>query len=464
DPTAYDPAKAVQIQTGAGLTRGSIIPGSGDPFNGIVQEGSGIPAGFSEHRKNQVSPRFGFAWDPLGDGKTSVRGGFCTFFERYRQNVANFDGLGNPPLAYTPNLFAGSINDLSPALIAGGTRFPVSVQSPDKNGKIPTVYSWSIGVQRQLPAKMALDVAYEGNTVRHLIYQKNINQLPLGTTTGPSNPLPGANGVQDAVRPFKGYQSVQIQENGASSNFHSLQTRLSRRFSSRLTANVNYTWSKAISEVDADDNGAGNRYFLDRRRDRGPATFDRTHVLNIDYVYNLPDLGSRSFNNAFGRGLLDGWEISGITRFQSGLPLTVTSNGNPGTLGGAVRADYLGGPVYPSTRSPLQWFNPLVFGRPQDGTLGNAGRGILRGPRINNWDISLFKNTRVRERLNMQLRLEAFNALNHTQFFGVNTGINVPGTAATGPLPVTAASRGTTGQITSTRDQRQIQLSLKMIF
>src|SRR5262249_41015138 len=159
------------------------------------------------------------------------------------------------------------------------------------------------------------------------------------------------------------------------SNFHSLQTRLSRRFSSRLTANVNYTWSKAISEVDADDNGAGNRYFLDRRRDRGPATFDRTHVLNIDYVYNLPDLGSRWLNNGVGRALLDGWEISGITRVQSGLPLTVTSNGNPGTLGGAVRADYLGGALYPADKTRFEWFNPLVFARPKDGTLGNTGRG-----------------------------------------------------------------------------------------
>jgi hypothetical protein len=462
DPTAYNPANAVRLQTGPGLTKGSIIPGSGNPFNGIVQEGSGIPQGFSEHRKNQVSPRFGFAWDPSRDGKTSVRGGFGIFFERIRQNVANFDGLGNPPLAYSPQLFAGNIDQLGPPLIAGGIRFPVTVQSPDKTGKIPTVYSWSIGVQRQLPGRTAIDVAYEGNTVRHLLYQVNINQLPLGTTTGPSNPLPGANGVQNAVRPFLGYSTVQLQQDAANSNYHALKARLSRRFAKSFTANVNYTWSKTLDNVDSDSSSIA--YFLDRGREWGPASFDRTQVLNIDYVYNLPNIGTRSLNNVAGRAILDGWEISGITRFQTGLPLTVGSNGNPGTLGGGVRADYIGGPVYPAQQTALQWFNPLAFARPQDGTLGNTRKGILRGPGINNWDISLFKNSRIGETVTAQLRIETFNVFNHTQFFGVSTGINVPGSGATGPIPVTPATQGQAGQITNTRDQRQVQLSLKLIF
>ncbi len=458
DPARYDPAKAVRIDTRSGLRNGSIIPGSGDPFNGMVEEGSsGIPLGFAKHRRNQVSPRFGFAFDPFGDGKTSIRGGFGTFFERIRQNVNSFDGLGNPPLAYLPNLYGGNIDSLSPALISGGTRFPVSIAAFDSNGFIPTTYAWSLGIQRQLPWRSSLDVAYVGNTARHLQYRKDINQLPLGTTTSTSI-LRDANGTQNAIRPYKGYTNVNFTDFGANSNYHALQARLTRRFAENLTANVSYTWSKAFSIVDGDGTGIG--YYLNRQREYGPAGFDRTHIFTADYVYLLPKFGTNLSNRPAARVLLDGWEVSGITRFWTGPPLTITANGNPGTLGSGVWADYLGGALYPSTRSRFEYFNPLVFGRPLDGQLGNTGKGILRAPGINNWDFSVFKNTKITERVNSQLRFEFFNIFNHTQWAGINTGVS----GANPGSPVTAATRGTSGQVSSTRDPRNIQLSLKLSF
>jgi hypothetical protein len=213
----------------------------------------------------------------------------------------------------------------------------------------------------------------------------------------------------------------------------------------------------AQTEVDGDVLG----YHLDRDREWGPADFDRTQVFTFDYVYELPNLGSKAFDNAFGRKLLDGWQISGITRFWGGFPLTVGSNGNPGTIANTgTRADYLGGATEPGTKSRLEYFNPLVFGRPVDGSLGNTSKGLLRGPGINNWDISIFKNTRIGERANVQFRFEMFNVFNHTQWAAISTNISVPNPGQA----VTTATRGNTGSVTSTRDPRTIQLGLKVYF
>ncbi|MBX5495175.1 MAG: hypothetical protein IRZ15_07550 [Bryobacteraceae bacterium] len=460
DPARYDPAQAVQIETARGATQGSIIPGSGDPFNGMVQEGSpGVPKGFSKHRWNQVSPRFGIAIDPFGDGKTSIRAGGGIFWERIRQNNLNFDGLGNPPLAFNPSIFAGNIDDVSPALLAGGVRFPQGIRAWSAEGKNPTIYSWSVNIQRQLPGQTSVDIGYIGNLGRHLMDVRDINQLPLGTTIN-TPILSDANGVANAVRPYRGYTSILFTDFGSNSNYNALQVRVSRRFSANLTFNMNYTWSKALGYTETDTEDIG--YFLDRRRNYGPLDYDRTHVFNMDYVYLLPKFGTRIGHPA-ARLILDGWQISGITRFSSGRPLTVTLGGNPGTLGGGVRADYLGGDIFEgtgqiSTANPM-YFNPFRFARPPEGTLGNTANGIFRGPGINNWDMSLFKNTRISERVTAQLRFEFFNVFNHTQWDGINTSRTLPN-----PGPVTEATRGQLGEITSSRDPRNIQLGLKIYF
>jgi hypothetical protein len=453
-PEAYDPAQAVSIFTGSGVLRGSIVPGSGNFFNGMVEEGSeGFPKGAIDPTVN-LAPRVGFSWDVTGNGSTAVRGGFGIFYERYRQNNLNFDGLGNPPLAYTPRLFGGNVDQISPALVNSGVRFPVTATGASREGHPPRTYSWYAGVQRQLPWRLAIDAAYVGNRGASFAYIRNINQLPLGYTL--ANPPP--NNTPDAVRPHRGYTAVNVIEFGAESEYHGLQARLTRRFGERFTANVGYTLSRALDHVDADNTAIG--YYLDLDREWGPSGLDRLHQFTLDYVLQLPNVGSRWVNNAAGRAVLDGWQLSGISRFWSGTPLTISSNGNPGTTGGGVRAEYLGGDLYPAEQTRLQWFNPLVFGRPADGTLGSTPKGFLRGPGINQWDISLFKNTRIGNRINTQLRLEMFNAFNNVQFNGINTGVNVPNAGQ----PVTDATRGSLGQVTTYRAPRQIQAGLKVYF
>ncbi|MCX6626165.1 MAG: carboxypeptidase-like regulatory domain-containing protein [Candidatus Solibacter sp.] len=458
DPGRFNAAKAVTIDTSNNLTKGSIVSGSGDPFNGIVQENTqGIPAGFGFHHKNQVSPRIGFAWSPAKNGKTAVRGGFGTFFERMRQNVNNFDGMGNPPLVYTPSIFSGKVDALSAAVIANGTRFPVAISTFNQAMNTPTVYSWSLGVQQQIAKTFSLDVSYVANVARHLQYRMDLNQLPLGTTTAAGNTvLKDANSVTDAVRPYKGFTNINYTDFGANSSYNSFQMRASRRFSKTLTLNVNYTWAKSLGIVDSDTTVID--YYRDRHRQWGPSGFDRKHVLGVDYVFYVPKLARGTLNHKAMRGLMNGWQLSGVSRIWTGLPMTVTSNGNSGTLGGGVRADYIGGDLYPETKTRDAYFNVFAFGRPVDGSLGNTGKGIIRGPGLVNFDTSLFKNFKMNEGRSLQFRLETFNTMNHTEWYGVNMAAN----GSNAGQPVTQASRGTGGQVTSTRDARNVQLSLKI--
>ena len=471
DPSRYDPAQAVGINTASGNQFGSILPNSGNPYNGLIQEGSnGSPLGFAKHRYNNWGPRLGFSWDPTGQGKTAIRGGGGIFYERIRQNVNSFDALGNPPLTYTPTLYSGNIDNLSPALTSGGTQFPVRVITISGQGKIPTIYSWSFDIQHQFSRSTALDVGYVGNAASHLSYALDLNQRPLGYTTN-NNRLANVNQSEDALRPFLGYKQVNFTDFGANSNYHALQVQLTRRFSKDVFISANYTWSRAMDQADDDTNPIFNSF--DRRGQYAPAGFDRTHTFTVNYVYTLPLLQNR---NALVKYTLGGWEFSGITRFWSGTPFSpLCGNCNPGNLDGGgqgrysvsgtnyggARLDYAGGELYPATQTVQQYINLAAFARPAEGTQGSLGRNALRGPGINQWDISLFKNINFTENVKFQLRLETFNTFNHTQFAGINNvfSINAPGLLAS-----SLSSGSTAGQINSTRNPRNVQLGIKFYF
>jgi hypothetical protein len=429
---------------------------------------NGTPRGFVQHRANNWGPRVGFAWDPTGDGRTAIRGGGGIFYERIRQNVNSFDALGNPPLTYTPTLYNGNIDALSPSLATNGTLFPTVLNTPAQSGNIPTIYSWSFDIQHQFTRSTALTIGYVGNAAAHLAYARDLNQRPLGYTTS-SNILQTVNRADNALRPYRGYGQIRFTDFGANSNYNALQVQLTRRFTRDIFISANYTWSRAMDQVDDDTNPIPNAF--NRRGEYAPAGFDREHTFTVNYVYTLPTLNDR---NSFIKYTLGGWEVAGITRFWSGTPFSVLStSSNPGNLDsatygqytvagtvfGGIRADYVGGQVIPDNKTWQRYFNPSAFARPADGTMGNLGRNAFRGPGINQWDISLFKNINITENVRFQLRLETFNTFNHTQFAGINTTLSLSTPGQIAPLVA-----GSTGQVNSTRDPRNVQISAKFYF
>jgi Carboxypeptidase regulatory-like domain/TonB-dependent Receptor Plug Domain len=496
EPKAYNPAQAVSINTAPNVpgqtpTQGSIIPGSGNPYNGMIQEGTnGLPKGGLNFRWNNFGPRLGFAYDVFGDGRTALRGGFGIFYERYQQNVFNFGGISNPPLVYTPIIYGGNIGNISPGLVNGAPLRPASgVLSSDRPGNIPTTYGYNLGLQRELPYKMAFDMSYVGNAARHLLYNQQLEQLPLGYTT--STPiLSTVNNVTQAILPYKGYSSIYFNRFGAGSAYNALQVKVMRRFSDRFTFNADYTWSKAIDLDDVDNDQNAFPDYTQLKKFYAPAGFDRRNTFNFQYVYNLPDF--KRFNKAVQLSA-GGWEFSGVTQFWSGTPCLSSSNptndtcdlfssGNLGTgggnqspsaqqtgnqFGGHIRPDYNGsGPILanhthnvPAGQFPM-WYNPSVFSSPANGSFGNFHRNSIYGPGVANWNMSLFKNFNFTERLRMQLRFEAYNVFNHTQWATLNNGLSAP----TPGTPFSGKNAGSSGQINNVRDPRELQLGGKFYF
>ncbi|HYA62294.1 MAG TPA: carboxypeptidase-like regulatory domain-containing protein [Candidatus Sulfotelmatobacter sp.] len=492
DPARYNPADAVTIDTRAtnipaGIINGAIctatmanpcpgVTNFGNPYNGMVREGTnGIPPGFVDHRYGNLEPRVGFAYDVFGNGKTAIRGGFGMFHERIRANVNSFDGLGNPPLLYTPTIYNGNIDQFGSGLVSGGALTTSTVRTQAKDGHIPTTYSWSIGIQQELPWKMVVDAAYVGNQARHVIFVTDLNQFPLGTTTAAVAPAcAGGTSTWLNCANYKGYSQIFYTQYGGNESYNALQVRVTRRFSKTLTLSADYTYSKNRALTDADDNLPALRDAYNPKLDYGPTGWDRTNVFNLNYVYEFPTLQNK---NAFVRFIAGGWETSGIYRAWSGSPFSMLCGGNSGASGGgagstaATYCDYTPGvPVY--IEKGLQWANPYAFTQPLNGAIGNTTRNEFRGPGYQNWNLSLFKNFNFKENMRLQLRLETFNTFNTSQFGGSGStsggnttgGVNQTITTAGPGLGTTASLAGLSGYLNSARDQRMIQLGAKFYF
>jgi hypothetical protein len=444
---------------------GAIAPGSGDLYNGMVSTliDPRYPRGLTGNPGLQLGPRFGFAYDVSGKARTVVRGGFGMFYNREVMANAFKWLIAQPPNAVTPILQYGQLAQLRSY---SGLFFPNDVLGRDPAGHTPTVMNYSLSVQRNLGRDTLVDVGYTGALGRHLWWRRNLNPVPIGADFLAGNADPTQSGKPLApafLRPMVGYTDVNIIENANTSNYNSLQVTARRRFTRGFQFGLAWTWSKTLTYVDEDQGTNANSNvstLVDRRVwNYGLASFDRTHVFALNYLYDLPKT-RWSFRPA--RLAVNGWQLSGITRFISGAPMTVgftTTNAADisGTPSLTPRIVVTGNPVLPKgERTFEQFFRTDVFRVPAAGTIGNAAKYLLRGPGINTWDISLFRNFRVRERFNTQFRCEAYNAFNHTQFSAVNSTARFDATGA----QINAAF----GQYTDARRPRYIQLALRLSF
>ncbi len=459
---------------------GRLVPNTGKLTNGVVQAGAGLEKGTFKNRGVHFAPRFGFAYDVLGNQKMVIRGGGGMFYDRPQGNTV-FDLVRNPPTTLEPTFFFGRMQDLNSGQVLLA---PPNLVAYDREGLNPTTYAFNLGVQYKLPFDAVLDVSYVGTTASHLLQRRNINAPNYGAAYLAANQDPtqtfNANGASalpvDFLRPYQGFGNISYIESASSSNYHSLQTSVNRRFSKGLLLGGSYTWSKALG-TQANDlpgiNGFGapRNDSNQRRANYGLQDFDRRHNFNVNWVYELP---KATENRTLGYAL-NGWQWSGIYRYQQGQPYSIGFN-IPGLSGYGVtgtqqieggRIVITGNPGSGNSSDPYRQFNVAAFTTPGLNSLAlESGRNYLNRAPINAWDMSLSKKFKFREQMNVELRLDTFNTLNHTQFDAVNTTLNV--TSLTNPTPTNLASetgnRVGFGAVTSVRPPRNMQISARFQF
>jgi hypothetical protein len=439
----------------------AIAPGRGDPTNGLVVAANdrSYPRALTETHALNLGPRFGLAYDVFGNGKTAIRGGFGIFYNRPNFGTWLRPFNAQPPLVQSPIINYGTLSNL---LSSSGLVFPANILALDPHAKIPKVMDFSLSVQHNLGWGTVVDAAYVGSLGRNLLWVRPLNAIPFGANFKASNLDPTAGNrplPPQFLRPTIGYNNINLTEPGSSSNYHSLQLTVNRRFQRGLQLGASWTWSKAMDYNDGDGEQISAQVPV-RVWNYSIAGFDRTHNLRVNWLWDLPAPGWR---NGLVRQTLGGWQISGVASFISGppvgVPFTTTTaldiTGSPTDL---PRIVVTGNPILPkSDRTFARNFNTAVFALPRTGTTGNAPRNVLRGPGVNNWDIAAFKNfPLVKERVRLQFRAEFFNAFNHTQFTAWDTTARFDA--------IGAQVNGSFGQATAAAAARIVQFSLRAYF
>jgi hypothetical protein len=463
-PTFYVPVLSNGVRmaqnplTGALLPQGYVgdfVPGTGNAGNGGVLSGdSTYPRGFVDQQPVHWGPRFGFAYDVFGNGKTAIRGaGAVLYNPRFSVWSATSE---NPPAIFTPIEYYGTIGTL---LQTAGVLAPSNTNSFQENAKTPRNYNVSFDIQQDLGHSMLLSVSYTGVLGRNLQLSYALNTVPYGSEFQNIDPTTKTPLSDNFFRPYPGYNNVTYIANGFSSNYNGLFVSLNRRFSRGLQFGVSYSFSKYLDVTNG--NTAIPLYQNWHNWNYGADGSDQTHNLVVNYVYRIPDGTKVLPKRAIFRYVFDGWNMSGIAQFTTGLPAALSFSTTDGTNltggGDAQRMDVCGNAYSGSIHTFTQWFNAAAFCRPGLNDPGNAGKYDVRNPGVNNWDTAISKNFPIKsDKRYFSLRWEAYNTFNHTQYASLNTAARFQ--------PNGQQVNALFGQVISTRTPRVMQGSLRFTF
>jgi Carboxypeptidase regulatory-like domain/TonB dependent receptor-like, beta-barrel len=479
-----------------GFTNGAVFNFSWDRFNQGIHSTvfKNAPAGLLyagdpgftgktgvENRYMQFAPRAGLAFDPKGDGKTSIRASFGMFYDFPNIMIASTPTTA-PPFGNTVQP-PGPLNFADPfSTVPGGNPFPGtfgpdapfvqsgSFMAMEPNAKGTTVYSWNLSIQRQFGHEWLFSTTYMGNETAHLWGTQQLNPAvivpcPGGATLTTCNTTNNTNErrLASLLNPQEGKYLGYVDQftSGGTASYNALLLSTQKRMSHGVSFNANYTWSHCISDIYAGSNvggvGAGyldpnNRHF-DRANCQTPTldpnsanSLDRRHIANISAVLASPNFAGRTLNM-----LASNWRLSTSYRVLSGAFMTATTGVDrqlSGAGNGTQRADRLLPDPLCAHPNPGCWFNPAAFTQPAPGTLGNAGRATLPGPGFWGIDAALSRIFRLQENMSVEARVEAFNLTN-----SYRAGI-----------PITAINNQNFGKILTAQDPRIMQLALKLVF
>jgi Carboxypeptidase regulatory-like domain len=479
-PNLYNPADAATFDSNGHICSVNSVPACpGGPSPGLVSEAAfggyqfylngigvgglnGIPKGLVNGGWNSWGPRFGFAYDVTGQGKTVVRGGYGVMYERIQGNDM-YNGATNPPGDPNPTLNGVSLDNPGLSLSTGNVIsaaalpvLPLGVTGLATNYPPPKSSQYSLGVQQAIGPNAVLSVAYVGSLGRHENYYQAINLPPLA-----SLPAEVAAGALDyTTLKYPGMGNMRLAFDGGNAKYNSLQISLNGTIHRDLHLQTAYTAARAYDTATSTGSGGDlqnvTNPYVGWKYDWGPSVYDRNNVFFVNFVYDVPAF--RNAGSHLVKGTLGGWQLAAIITAESGAPLNIGVNGTTAASvisNSGDRPNLTGSISYPKTAN--QWFTGN-FSAPVCATgpdcYGNLGFDAVTGPGRQDWDLSLLKNFAFTERAKLEFRVEAFDAFNHPQF---------EGNSNTGGISTNFGSANF-GTVTNAYDPRELQLALKFIF